>query len=115
MGRTYVRTLGDCQKHGLIVEITCKHCGRQAYLAPPDLIGLTSRLGWTIRSYQDLDMLMPVMRCKGGRGSFGCGGKGATVRAVWPHELKVPAGVPAIAFLNANDRERKRLIRKARG
>jgi len=115
VGRTYVQTLGDCRKHGLIIEITCQKCMRQAYLLADDLIGLTSRMGWTIRAHQYLDLLQPVLRCKGGRGSFGCGGKGARVRAVWPHELKVPAGVPAIAFLNADDRERKRLIRIARG
>lgn len=115
MGRTYVRTLGDCEKHGLVLEITCDRCGRQAYLNGHDLIGLTSRLGWQIRREQHIDLLGPVLRCKGGRGTFGCGGKGAKVRAVWPHELKVPAGVPAVAFLNADDRERRRLIRIARG
>ncbi len=115
MGRTYISTLADCRRHGPIIEITYHHCGRQAYLHADDLIGLTSRMGWTIREHQYLDLLQTVLRCNGGRGTFGCERKGAKVRAVWPHELKVPAGVPAVAFLNADDRERKRLIRIARG
>ena len=115
MGRTYVRTLGDCNQHGLVIEIVCSRCGRAVYRAPADLIGYTTLAGYKIRPHMHVEMLGPVLRCKGGAGSIGCGGKGARIRAVWPHELKVPAGVPALAFLNADDRERKRLIRIARG
>jgi hypothetical protein len=115
MGRTYIHTLGDCKKHGLVLEITCLRCRRAVYRTPNELIGFQTRCGLVLRGTQYLDLLGPAMRCKGGKGSIGCGAKGARIRAVWPHELKVPAGVPVIAFLNGDDRERKRLIRIARG
>ena len=41
--------------------------------------------------------------------------EGATIRDLWPDDQRVPAGVPVLAFLNADDRERERMIRKARG
>lgn len=115
MGRVFVHTFGDADKHGLVLEITCSSCGRAVYRHPSDLVGFETRTGRRIRRHHEMNDVAPIMRCRGGKGSIGCGGKGAVIRACWPHELKIPAGVPLLPFLNGDDRERKRLIRIARG
>jgi hypothetical protein len=115
VGRVYIRTFADCNKHGLVLKITCSRCRRAVYRHAADLVGIKTPAGREIRGHHELEDVAPAMRCRGGKGSIGCGGKGAVIRACWPHELKVPAGVPLLPFLNADDRERKRLIRVARG
>ena len=115
MGRTYVRTFGECDKHGLVIEITCTRCQRVAYASAYQMIGITTRSGFKILASTLIETIGPLLRCRGGKGAIGCQAKGARIAPLWPHELKVPAGVPVLPFLNADERERNRLIRIARG
>ena len=115
VGRKYLRDIGDCVKFGVVLEVTCPGCGKVRYLGALDLIGTTIATG-TIRNWTKLGEIEPKLRCRGRPGAmWGCGHKGATIRDLWPDDQRVPAGVPVLAFLNADDRERERLIRKARG
>ncbi len=115
MGRKYLRDIGDCVKFGVVLEVTCPGCGKVCYLGALELIGTTIATG-TIRNWTKLGEIEPKLRCRGRPGAmWGCGYKGAKIRDLWPDEHRVPAGVPVIAFLNADDRERERMIRKARG
>ncbi len=50
MGRVYLITLGDCDKHGVVLEIACPACGRVIYAAPDRLIGMTAGSARLIRS-----------------------------------------------------------------
>ena len=114
MGRVYLSTLGDCEKHGVVLEIACTACGRVVYAAPDRLIGLTAGAAQFIRA-TDLAAVEPFLRCRGGSAQVGCGKKVARMRPLWPHEVPgLPKGVPVIAWLNGDDRERKRLVRIAR-
>ncbi|MCU6454366.1 hypothetical protein LPN01_09765 [Sphingomonas sp. A2-49] len=115
MGRIYVLTLGDAAKRGLILEIACLRCARVIYRHPTDFLGMKTPAGREIRSHIYIEELGTMFRCRGAAGARGCGAKGARVVPRWKTELKVPAGVPLLPFLNADDRERKRMIRAARG
>ena len=114
MGRVYLTTLGDCEKHGVVLEIACPACGRVIYAAPDRLIGMTAGAARFIRA-TELAAIEPYLRCRGGSAQVGCGKKGARMRPLWPHEVPgLPKGVPVMAWLNGDDRERKRLVRMAR-
>lgn len=115
MGRTYLRTLGDCEKHSVVIQITCRACERVIYASPNQLIGIKrGRVEFLRGTY--LEQIEPFMRCIGGSGHAGCGAKGARLAPLWPHEVPgLPRGVPVLQFLTADDRERRRLIRVARG
>lgn len=115
MGRSFVHTLGDCAEYHLVVEIVCGGCGRAVYRAATELIGLTVRGSFVIPPEMPLAMLGTVLRCRGAGYSTGCGAKEAKARALRPRELGIPPGVDPLAFLNADDRERRRLVRLARG
>ena len=115
MGRTYLRTLGDCEKHGVVLSITCRACQRVAYVAPGFLIGLRSATAGGAREMR-LDRFEHRMLCRGSNGEVGCGHRGARMKPLWPHEIPgVPKGVPVLPWLHADDRERQRMIRHARG
>lgn len=116
MGRTYLRTLSECRKHGTVFEIRCPACSRVIYSAPDRLSGVKLSSGDTIREHAYVEQIEPLLRCRGGAGTAGCGHKGAYVRVLWPHEVPgIPKGVPIIEWLNGDDRERMRLVRQARG
>lgn len=53
-----------------------------------------------------IDRLALMLKCR-------CGRKGMVVQV--EHSPRVPAGIPTLPFLNADDRQRKRMIRVARG
>ena len=115
MGRIYIRTFADCAKHGMILEITCPRCMRVVYRRPDDIVGIKTPGGHQVRSHHDIEEVARAMRCRGEFGRKGCGAKGARLAALRSSELKVPAGVPLLPYLNANERERTRLVRIARG
>lgn len=79
-------------------------------LAMPSLFGRAER----IRVSTEIDALGPRMVCRGRKGQFGCGHRGADVRLTTTLPA-TPAGIPPIQWLNADDRERKRLVQRARG
>ncbi|AOW22730.1 hypothetical protein AVM11_03440 [Sphingomonas melonis TY] len=109
-------TIGDCARHGIVVEVTCRGCGRRRYFVPGCLLASRDPRRRSLRLNIDLQRLGTMMRCSGGNGHVGCNTRGASVRGIHPDFLpRTPAGVPAIAWLNANDRERRRLERIARG
>jgi hypothetical protein len=99
-----LRKLSDCEKHGAMLEVVCG-CGRQVWKAPGEFMrpppGVKKLRGWV-----EIADLGSRLRCR-------CGRKGARVNI--SIDYRVPAGVPVAAFLNADDRERKRMIRIARG
>jgi hypothetical protein len=99
-----LHTLSDCEKHGAMLLVTCG-CGREVWKAPGEFMrprpGVRKLRGWVA-----IDQLGLVLRCR-------CGRKGTRVTV--SIDYRVPAGVPVAAFLNADDRERKRMIRIARG
>lgn len=100
-----LHTLADCQKHGAVLQILCA-CGRSTWKGTMDFTHPEDRrravYGWVA-----IGDLAKRLRCRG------CGRRGAEIRVV--HSPAVPKGVPVIPFLNADDRERKRMIRNARG
>jgi len=99
-----LRTLSDCEKHRAMLEVVCG-CGRHVWKAPGEFLrpppGIRKLNGWLAVSE-----LERMLRCR-------CGRKGARVNV--SIDYRVPAGVPVAAFLNADDRERKRMIRLTRG
>jgi hypothetical protein len=115
VGRKYLRCIGDCVRLGVVLEVTCPGCGKIRYLTADQLIGTKLATG-TITPETRLGEIEPKLRCRGRPGAmWGCGLKGGKIRDVWPDDHRVPAGVPVVPFLNADDRERERMIRKARG
>lgn len=112
MGRTYLRTLGDCEHHGVVLKITCASCGREAFAAPSEFLAIGKA---RIKRHTRLNDLQATLVCRGSQGVPGCGVRGAELRPLWAHEVPgIPAGVPVLPWLRADDRERKRLIRVAR-
>lgn len=115
MGTKRMDTVANAARHGGYLRITCLRCGRCVYmpvseLAMPSMFGRPDR----IRVSTEIDTLGPRMRCRGGRGQFGCGHRGADVSLTTTLPA-TPAGIPPIQWLNADDRERKRLVQQARG
>ncbi|SFP62289.1 hypothetical protein [Sphingomonas rubra] len=116
MGRTYLHTLGNCDDKGAILAIKCGRCGRVVYVAPNALLRRAGRAQGHFLASAYLTAVERVLVCRGGQGTPGCGAKSAGIHAVWDHEIPgVPKGVPPLLWLNADDRERKRLVRQARG
>ncbi|HEU4958974.1 MAG TPA: hypothetical protein VFT56_01085 [Sphingomonas sp.] len=122
MGYRPIRTIGDCQRHGLKLQVTCRRCGRVAIFSPGDF------LYWrTVRLDLPLDRLAGRLICQGAFQEKGCGARGPTVQAIdWPPveptlpppkpiATKVPAGVDPAEWAKAGPSDRKRLIRRARG
>lgn len=125
MGYRPIRTIAQAHEHGLYVEVRCRHCGRTALFDPSGFVTMrgmyqadAERVGWR-------------MVCRGGVGEKpGCGAKGAEIRFVSyppapprgpkpkpivPDDAATPAGVDPDAWAAADERERKRLLRAARG
>ncbi len=107
MGRTYVCTLSDVSEKGLVLEIRCP-CGRVTWLAGVELVGRMVH-GRKVCGWHRWDDVGKHLRCKG------CNARGPDVAAKFPHEIGVPKGVPVLPYLLADDRERKRMVRSARG
>jgi hypothetical protein len=99
-----LNTLSDCAKHGAVLLVTCQ-CGRQVWKGARDFThpgeGIKAVRGW-----MPIDRLALMLKCR-------CGRKGMVVQI--EHSPRVPAGIPMLPFLNADDRQRKRMIRIARG
>ena len=121
MGYRPIKTCADAARHGFFLEITCGKCGRIGIFDPASFFGT--------RWYSvGINRLAARMRCDGSPGGpQGCGARGATLRFVsWPPtppkiEIPKPVATPAprgvdqAAWDRADERERKRLIRQARG
>lgn len=123
MGSKSFRSMDDFARHGCAsITVVCDGCGRQVTFATAALLafftrrGLTTTLPWAGRYFV----------CRGRRGIEGCGHRGARLLpSDWdgppdpgpptPLRERVPAGVDRDAWARADDRERKRLIRRARG
>jgi hypothetical protein len=100
-----LRTLSDCQKHGAVLQVTCR-CGRLTWKGTMDFTHPPDRAK-RVHGWVEIEDLAKRLRCRG------CGHRAAEIRVV--HTPPVPKGVPVLPFLNADDRERKRMIRIARG
>lgn len=116
-----IRTLLDAANARLCLQITCGGCGRRA-------IFRASEFRTVCRSNTELANLARRLRCKGLPGHVtGCGHRGAQILPIdWPPvdpapalpkpvALPAPAGVDAELWARADERERKRLLRNARG
>ncbi len=112
-----VEDLNDAGRHGAVIEARCTRCGRVRYMAPWCLARPRDPAKKRVPGNTPIWRVGRVLRCRGGHGiGVGCGGRGAETRAVLPEFLPpAPAGVPQIAWLNADEAERRRLIRAARG
>lgn len=111
-----VESVGEATRHGCVLEITCKRCGRQRWVMAACLQMPLRPDGVRVRHNTPIRRLGMMLVCRGGHGTgIGCQGKGATVRAVHQEMLPTPAGVPKVAWLNADERGRRRLEREARG
>lgn len=107
MGRTYIRTLDDVDKKGLVLKAVCE-CGHIGWLGARWLYG--KKLGGKkITRWYTPEEAAPVLRCRV------CKRRGPKLMALHHQETGAPAGVPLLPFLQADDRERKRMIRQARG
>lgn len=124
MGSKTFRCLEDFARHGCAaVIVTCNGCGREVSFATAELLAhwarrrMTTTLPWAGRYFV----------CRGRGDVLGCGHRGARLRpGSWnnpptppppptPRTERVPAGVDAAAWARADTRERKRLVRRARG
>jgi hypothetical protein len=117
MGYRRVDTLGDAMRYGAVIEVRCLRCQRVRYITPSCLHRPSKADRLRIRPNVDIVRIGRIMVCRGGDGAgIGCGHKGAATRPVMPDFLPpTPAGVDKVRWLNADDRERKRLVRAARG
>jgi len=122
MGYRPIRTLDDCQRHGLKLQVTCRRCGRIVVFMPSDI------LYWRkVRSSWPLDRIAGLLVCKGFLDQKGCGARGPTIQAIdWPPieatpppprpvAEKVPYGIDPAEWAEAGPSDRKRLIRRSRG
>jgi hypothetical protein len=100
-----LHTLVDCQKHGAVLQVICD-CGRSTWKGTMDFTYPEDRR-YAVYGSVEIGDLAKLLRCRG------CGRRGAQIRVVLAPP--VPKGVPVLPFLNADDRERKRMIRQARG
>lgn len=105
MGYKSLHTLADCMKNGAVFQITCG-CGRLTWRGPYEFTHPTDRKT-AIHSWIEVRDLKRRLRCKG------CGRRNPDLQIVI--DPPVPKGVPVLPFLQADDRERKRMIRAARG
>lgn len=107
MGRIYISTLAEVAQRGVVLLVECP-CGRKRWMGPADLIGRKVD-GQMVRSYHNYADIARHLRCKV------CNRRGVSIRALYPSEIGVPQGVAVLPFLQADDRERKRMVRQARG
>jgi hypothetical protein len=115
VGRVYLHTLEACSRKGVLLAVKCGACERVVYLPADRIIGRTVGRR-KITGAERLGDIEHLLVCRGGQGTAGCGAKAAGIRAVYDHEIPgIPKGIPPMIFLNADERERKRLVRKARG
>jgi len=87
-----------------LLRIRCG-CGREVWKAPTEFTTPGSERP-KVRGHVEINDLAERLLCR-------CGRKGAAIAVVI--DPLVPPGVPALDFLRADDRERKRMIRMARG
>lgn len=80
MGYRRLKTLGDAQRHGFLIQITCANvaCARQRDVTPYALISVFG-------ADAQLDEIGPRLRCQGfDLQASGCGHKGAMLMFVDP-------------------------------
>ena len=122
MAHRRVHTLDDCARFGLTaVQVACDGCGRRVTFDTRDLIRFCREKGLPLV----LRWLGPKFVCRGRADIQGCGHRGATLTP-FLHDPNppgppigsgewVPLGVDRAAWAKATDRERKQLVRRARG
>jgi len=122
MGYRPIRTIEDCNAHHLKLQVTCRNCGRVAVFEPHGFLAFG-----TVPFSLPLNRLAARLVCRGDFEQKGCGKRGANVTPiVWPpiepirlppkpFAYMTPRGVDPEAWAKADERERKRLIRIARG
>jgi hypothetical protein len=111
MARALPDTLMELARHGGSVHVKCRDCGRTADFD----IGELSRWFRARGQSDNWHAIRKRFRCDRMRG--GCGSKRVEV-SYWmpdPPPKDVPLGVDPAAWAKADERERKRLIRLARG
>ena len=121
MGYRPIRTCSDAAGHGFYLEVTCPQCRRVAIFNPAEFF-VTK---WFTRP---VEQLAARMVCQGGPSSTsGCGWRGVSTRFITypptppsraipkPVATPAPKGIDQTAWDAADERERRRLIRIARG
>ena len=121
MGSKRLDSFFDCERHGLGIHVQCLGCGRIAIFSA----GALFKHFLDRRRSSMLDQAGRFFVCRGAGAIAGCGHRGVRLRPCEPPAPRkappaavaerVPIGVDPDAWARADDRERKRLIRRARG
>ena len=123
MGAIILRSLEDMARWRADLRVNCKKCGREGRFDPHAMIRWFAMHRWST----SLDDAPRRFRCAGADGT-GCGSKDVRLSAVMPTgELpperprakpmdpsRVPMGIDPAVWATANERERKRLVQRAR-
>lgn len=121
MGLIKLNSLDDYARYDADVEVTCRRCGRVALFDARSLVDYFRSRGLN----RSLEVAKLKFRCAG-EGDKGCGSRDVKIRArPRPNPTSpegapkpravAPPGVDPVAWARADERERKRLIRQARG
>ncbi len=117
-----MRYLDQVWRAGLCLEITCGGCGRVSVYRPLEMAQWVGRPPGSIA----LGALERRLVCDPGPLVRGCGHRGARIRAIpWPPQRTeprrpralsaAPVGVDQAAWDRADERERRKLVERARG
>lgn len=122
MGTVSLRTLEDMARWHADLQVQCRVCGRKARFNADNMIRWFKSSRWST----SLDDAPRRFRCAGADGQ-GCGSKNVRLSAVMPKGQMpperpqpisqngvAPPGIDQMAWNNANERERKRLVQRLR-